>query len=67
MNIKEALELEDEGLADEEIMQKIAEAVQNNQTTITLQSKSGPITINLPNLNSNFSKHIDPWDGKLGN
>ena len=61
------LDLEDEGLSEEEIMQKIMEAMDKNSDTITLKTKDGEITIRLPNLNSNFSKHIDPWDGKLGN
>lgn len=58
------LELEDEGLSEEEIMQKITEAMEKNSDSITLQTKDGEITIKLPNLN--FGKHIDPWDGKQG-
>ena len=64
MGVKEMLDLEDEGLSEEEIMQKIVEAMDKNSDTITLKSKDGEITIKLPNLN--FSKHIDPWDGKVG-
>ncbi len=62
MGVKEMLEMEDAELSEEEIMQKIVEALEKNSETITLPAKSGSITIKLPNIN--FSKHIDPWDGK---
>jgi translation initiation factor IF-2 len=51
MGIKEMLELEDEDISEEEIIQKITEALEKNSDTITLQSKDGEITIKLQNLN----------------
>ena len=65
MSLKTLLGLEEASISDAEIMTKIKEAMDNGSDSITFTAADGSkITMKLPKRD--FSKQIDPWDGKPG-
>ncbi len=65
MSLKTLLGLEGGSISDAEIMNKIKEAMDKGSDSVTFTAADGSkITVKLPSRD--FSKQIDPWDGKQG-
>ena len=63
MSLRILLGLEGTSLSDAEIMMRFKSAMQRNEDEVGFPQPGGTvIVIKLPH--ADFSKYIDPWDGK---
>ncbi len=66
MSLKTLLGLENTDLSETEILQKLQEAIRKNIPVLEFTTPDGKKTEVKINNITDFSKYLDPWDGKQG-